>query len=410
MTTALATPAAPTPALRSDDDHRGVRLAVVEASDPRGPIDAMARGEPETYGFQHYSLSYVLRTAEQTARATTIATMTEAFEDRRGALDLIGLSYWGKGGPARLDAALAAADPTHIVLRTPLARVAAWAKRRGVALLPMFADSFAVSGWSPRAVRQRLRHAALARALRGDHVTLACNHNRAASRDLVRIGVPKDIVLPWEWPMGEQTETEPPRTLPRDRPFRLLYVGALVRAKGVLDLVSAFGTDAWLRENARLTLIGGGDTQDVQQAIDAAGLGETVILTGRVPSERVATEMRRADLVFVPSHYAYAEGLPKTIREALTARTPLVLTDHPMFRGYFDDSPAATFVPEREPAALARAARAVLTDDDRYADASRATSSALAALNWPHAWADVIDQWLRGDPGGELARHRGDWS
>ena len=389
--------------------YPGVRLVVVETADARVAIDRMDRGEAETYGWQYYSLGYVLGAAERADSATTIMTMTEAFEERRGALGLVGLTYWGEGGPARLDAALAAAAPTHIVLRTPLVHVAAWARRRGVPLLPIFADSFSVSGWSPRAARQRLRHARLAREIRRGKVTLACNHNRAASRDLVRIGVPKAMVLPWEWPTGERPDAYAPKTLREAPPFRLLYVGTMDRAKGVHDAVEAFANDAWLRANAGLTLVGGGDQAEVRALIEASGLGDTVTLTGRVPSERVAGEMRRADIVLVPSHHAYPEGLPKTIREGLTVRTPLIVTDHPMFRGYFDGNPAASVVRERAPGEIAAAARALLSDPERYAAASVATASAFDSVDWPHKWAEVIDHWLRGDPDGYLARHRGRW-
>ena len=54
--------------------------------------------------------------------------------------------------------------------------------------------------------------------------------------------------------------------------------------------------------------------------------------------------MHAHDAVVVPSQHAYPEGLPMTIYDAYCSRSPLIASDHPMFRSkVIDDETAVVF-------------------------------------------------------------------
>ncbi len=386
-----------------------MRLAFVQYGDMRETLERMDEGLPETYRAQHYSVNYALSLRERAERVSVICVYAPRYQDESHGLSLYGLKYHGPDGWPPLRDALAAEKPTHIILRTPILEVFAWAKQHGAKILPNFADSFIMPGWSPRAIKNRLFTRRLARILNGDDIDVVTNHNVAACRDLVRIGVNGDKVMPWDWPSAKTPADFAPKTLATDARHQLVYVGMVCEEKGVGDLIRAYGESAFLREMTELTVVGGGDLAPFEAAAAKAGAAEHIHFTGLVPNAEVFAKMREAQLVLVPSRHDYSEGLPGTIYEALTVRTPIVMSDHPMFKAYLKEGDGIRFAPERDPAALAQIIEAALSDADGYAQLSEQTASAFDRILCPTQWHEVIDHWLTGDAEGYLARHKGVW-
>ena len=63
------------------------------------------------------------------------------------------------------------------------------------------------------------------------------------------------------------------------------------------------------------------------------GITSQVNFLGTIPSDSVLQVMRNNTAVVVPSKHEYPEGLPNTIYEALASRSPLIISDHPAFKG-----------------------------------------------------------------------------
>jgi hypothetical protein len=82
-------------------------------------------------------------------------------------------------------------------------------------------------------------------------------------------------------------------------------------------------------------------------------MADRVTFTSRIPRAEIAPRMHAADAVLVYSRHAYGEGLPGTIYLGLASRTPLVVSDHPMFVAYLRDGEDVLVAPEHAPAALA---------------------------------------------------------
>jgi glycosyltransferase involved in cell wall biosynthesis len=111
-----------------------------------------------------------------------------------------------------------------------------------------------------------------------------------------------------------------------DERLRVLYVGWLIPAKGIFELLTAVSR---IPESA-LTLVGpqifrGGTTGAgwVEDTARELGICQRVQLTGGLDPETARATYRRHDVFVLPSHM---EGFPNVILEAMEAGLPVVAT------------------------------------------------------------------------------------
>lgn len=284
-------------------------------------------------------------------------------------------------------AIMAECAATHVILCTPMAGAVSAAAHKGIALLPLFADQFTVTGW-----RSRLRLSRLSRALRqAPVVSCVANHSLNASLSLRDVlGIPADRIVPWDHmpiaPFGTPKPASPAGTA------RLLYASRLNVGKGLEDLFAACKT-VRQRRDVRLTVVGHGDSEDWRNRAEAAGLGDQVDIRGPVANAEVRHLMTGHDLIVVPSRADYPEGLPNVLLEGLCSHTPVIASDHPAFGDRLDPGACAIFR-AGDPADLARQIDTVLGDSDRYAALSRRGPALGAALLFGINREDLIDLFL----------------
>ena len=158
----------------------------------------------------------------------------------------------------------------------------------------------------------------------------------------------------------------------------MVAICRLVEKKGFDDLLTALAT---LRsEGAPVTavLVGEGPLRDrLQERAATSGLQDALQLRGALRQEEVLDLVRRATVFALPCVVA-ADGdrdaLPTVLLEAMALGTPVVSTRVPGVPEMVDDGTSGLLVAERDPAALARALSAVLSEPDRsarLADAAR---------------------------------------
>lgn len=140
----------------------------------------------------------------------------------------------------------------------------------------------------------------------------------------------------------------------------LLFVGRLIREKGVYELIDAFA-DVRSRRACRLTVAGEGPELDrLRLRASRLGIDRDVEFTGHLPENELDRMYRRADVLVLPS---YSEGLPTVLLEAMSVGLPIVTT---RIRGAADhlvEGENALFVPMRESDALAGALDRLLDDE-----------------------------------------------
>ena len=101
---------------------------------------------------------------------------------------------------------------------------------------------------------------------------------------------------------------------------QILFVGHVVKSKGIYDLVNACKA----LQNVRLKIIGKVLEEDKQRIIASAGTDEWIEFAGTVSHYEVLREMQRSSVFVLPS---YTEGFPNVIIESMYCGCPIVATD-----------------------------------------------------------------------------------
>jgi glycosyltransferase involved in cell wall biosynthesis len=140
----------------------------------------------------------------------------------------------------------------------------------------------------------------------------------------------------------------------------VIYTGRLHEAKGLNDLLAAWGMVAPSHPTARLWLVGEGpQREELQETVQARGLSHSVRLPGAFDS--VEEMLDAADAFVLPS---YVEGMSLSLLEAMAAGLPVVASDIPANRALVEDKVSGLLVPARDPPALATALCRILDHHD----------------------------------------------
>lgn len=153
-------------------------------------------------------------------------------------------------------------------------------------------------------------------------------------------------------PVSDDVDTDTPA---------LLFVGRLTEGKRPADAIQAL---ARVRENhpdAHLYVAGDGESRETLEAlVTDCALGDAVTFLGHVDYDEMPRLYRAANVLVLPSR---AEGMPRTVLEALATETPVVTSDLPQLRSLTDAAGHA--VPIGDIEALAAALTTVLSDPEK---------------------------------------------
>lgn len=379
-----------------------MRLLVVQyAGDYRATFRALAAGGDETYFAQRYSDDAIAAYAAR-GDVVVVALMTpEAYDERLpNGVRAVGFGPQGHLSEDAVVALAAELEPTHLLLRAPMVGLLRWGIAARCDMALTLADSFNGTG-----LRSWWRHRRLSRLLNHPQVRWIGNHGVSSSQGLVSIGVSAAKVVPWDWPHDRSPDPIEPKAAPAPgSPWRLLFVGAVSELKGVGDLLRGAAELVRSGRAVDVSIVGSGELEQFQALAAALGITEQVTFVGRVPNKAVVALMREADLVVVPSRTDYPEGFPLTIYEALSARTPIVASDHPMFRQHLRDGDTAAVFPSGDASKLAGAVTRLMDTPALYEQLSIRSAATWHSLQIPVKWADFISAWIDGGDGEALLR------
>jgi glycogen(starch) synthase len=247
-----------------------------------------------------------------------------------------------------------------------------------------------------------LLRAGLRRTLRTARAVTACS--AYALEDLERrfgLRAGRGVVVP----NGIEL-SEPAGARPDWLPARyLIAVGRAVRTKGFDLLVDAFAR-ADLPADLHLVIGGDGPELDPLRAqVRAAGLGDRVLLPGRLSRPEVVTAVAGARALVVPSR---VEAFGIVVLEGWRAGVPVVATSAGGPPEFVADGRTGLLVDPRDVAALARALERVTHDDELAARLGAAGSAAVVSYSWERTVAayeavyqDVLARRSAGEPGAQ---------
>jgi glycosyltransferase involved in cell wall biosynthesis len=115
------------------------------------------------------------------------------------------------------------------------------------------------------------------------------------------------------------------RYIRNDDKVHLLFVGAIVEAKGIFDLIDALNVivNSYNIKNVLLTIVGDGDLEHVTSYIKERFLEDYIIVKGPRIKQELIEEYINADIFVLPS---WGEGLPFVLLEAMASSLPVVTT------------------------------------------------------------------------------------
>jgi glycosyltransferase involved in cell wall biosynthesis len=373
-----------------------LRLTIVQyAGDYREAFNRFAGGGKQTYYAQRYSVDFVGRLAQPPHHVSVICAITDEHYDTvlGNGVRAIGAGLRAGFRPSDLLHFVVQTRPTRLCLAFPFVPLLKWADRNGIPTIAILADSF-----EKRAFLEKARQWRLAYYLNRRSVQWVGNHGISACLSLLKIGVAREKIIPWDWPSSHRPSDYAPRTFQHVGSAKLLYVGSLTEAKGVSDLLRAVALLKKQDLEVQLSVVGRDHDGSMSKLSQSLGLADRVDFLGILPNEDVPTLMRKADIVIVPSRHEYPEGLPLTIYEALSARTPIIASDHPMFRSALVEGKSALIFPAGNEAALAKTILRLLQKPELYASLSINSEETWNSIQLPVKFGDLLAAWLAGEP------------
>ena len=153
-----------------------------------------------------------------------------------------------------------------------------------------------------------------------------------------------------------------PETIPEraeDGPVRLLFLGRLIKLKGIDVLLDALASEACRNRSWQLTIAGDGDLETYRAQAKALGLEERVRFTGWLDQTGCRKELVQAHVLVQPSMF---EGLPMSVLEAMANGLTIVATPVGSVGDAIADEETGLLVPPGDRTALAEALARVIDD------------------------------------------------
>lgn len=350
--------------------ERVMRIACVQNGNFTSARQVLADGGAESYNGQHYTVARFLRFVKNIPH---LVISMDAPPHREKSADGEYLAFaaprrrfWiprrftEKARSVPIIDELRRFKPTHLLVccnDVVGCEVLDWAIANGVQSAVITATQFRRS--HPPCLR-------FCRLANDASVAFVANHNRAATASLVECGLLPDKAVMWDLPQFDHTPDHfPTKMIDPASTVTGLVACALIPEKGVIDAIDAFGLLRKRGRNVKLVICGDGELRP--RLLEHRGIQEGWLETlGLVPHDEVLRRMATAHLVIVPSRHAFPEAMPFVIREALATRTPLVLSDHPIFTQYFRDGDALKFFPASNPDALATVIDQLIANPESY--------------------------------------------
>lgn len=373
-----------------------MRLTILQyAGDYREAYNRLSRGGKETYYAQRYSVELVGRLARHVECVTVICALSDEKYDviLDNGVRAVGAGLKSGFHPSQLIPDLVKTRPTRLSLTTPMVAILRWAEANKIRTIAPLADSFRTGG-----IKNFIRHRRLAYYLNKPSIEWVGNHGINACLSLASIGVRPSKIVPWDWPPSHRPSEYPPRSLRPGGPYELLYAGSVTEAKGVSDLLHAVARLKNEGFKIKLSIVGRDPDGSMIALSKSLNVRNIAHFLGVVPNEDVPEKMRSADAVVVPSRHEYPEGLPLTIYEALSSRTPIIASDHPMFKGPLVHEESALIFEAGNVENLASCVKRLLSDATLYECFSQRSELTWNNLQLPVTMGKLLECWLDEDP------------
>jgi glycosyltransferase involved in cell wall biosynthesis len=288
--------------------------------------------------------------------------------------------------------------------------VEAVAEDRSEALIPHFPNisllnavtatakrsaAFMATSFFRQGPRSWLRRRRTIAALNRGKFELISNHCLPSTEHLADLGVARSRLIPWDVPHLFSPQDTSPKFEPPQSALKVFYAGSISEEKGVGDVVRAIPRIA---ADVRFTFAGNGELEAMRALAKLLGVEARANFIGSIPNPDVFKRFQEADVLIVPSRREFQEGFPLTLFEAVASHTPIVCSDHPIFKWAMTDGVNAILFRAGDTVDLARAVDRLASDPDLYLRLSRAAEQTWESLRGPADWRRLIVEWVTEGP------------
>ncbi len=173
--------------------------------------------------------------------------------------------------------------------------------------------------------------------------------------------------------------TPPRKPVSDDAPLKLIYIGRLMRAKGIFEAVEAVRLLQARNIQVRLDLVGAGpDSEELRRSILDAGVQDFVQVFWPKHGADKECVLKESDVLVFPTYHA--EGLPYALLESMAAGTVPVTCSVGGIPDVLSKCECGITVPPRDPSAVAEAVHTLHRDREM----ARALSEAAYRLVVEH--------------------------
>ena len=257
------------------------------------------------------------------------------------------------------------------------------------------AAAFMATSFYRQGPRSWVRRRRTIAALNRGKFELISNHCLPSTEHLADLGVARSKLIPWDVPHPFSPEDSSSKSAPPQPPIEIFYAGSISEEKGVGDVVRAIPRVA---ADVRVTFAGNGELDAMRGLAQSLGIEAKANFIGGIPNPEVFRRFQQADLLIVPSRSEFQEGFPLTLFEAVASHTPIVCSDHPIFKRAMTDGVNAIMFRAGDSDGLAHAIDRIASDADLYLRLSQAADETWESLRGPADWRRLIVEWVTAGP------------
>jgi glycosyltransferase involved in cell wall biosynthesis len=170
----------------------------------------------------------------------------------------------------------------------------------------------------------------------------------------------------------------------------IVFAGRLFWLKGVFHLLRAMETLSLDFKNLRLKIFGTGPQEHrIRQFISDRGLKDVALLKGRVPHKQLIAEIKRSELLVLPSLY---EAQPMVALEAMACKKPVVAFNAPFVHEIIKNGYNGILAKAFDPRDLSDKICMLLSDNKLRLKLAR---NAYSYVKLKHNWDLQADQHLK---------------
>lgn len=348
------------------------------AGDYREAYQRLSSGGKETYYAQRYSIDTLAGMTDQYDEVIVIVCLTSERYDEilSNGVRAIGLGQNTTRFARTAISAVRAVAPSHLIISFLMPSIIFWAIWQDLRISVMFSNSFL----APKRFRTHVKAWLVTMLLNHKKVQWIGIYGINAAKSFRKIGVNPAKIVPWDYLHESDPRIFPPVTLSGRSPRRLIFIGRMVRDKGLPDLLRAVKILKGTPFAVEVTLVGLDTEGEIEEIARQEDVLDQTHFAGIIPTDELEEYIREFDALMVPSRRQCPEGYPLVIFHALKARVPIVASDHPIFVQSLKHRENVVFFKAQDPQSLSEAIQDLFSDAQLYAKISNASEQVVRNL------------------------------